>query len=108
MPAIHTTSSSYYQPTHMIRLFAQVPLHFLFISASFSQIHWQKVDSAYLPLPSSLHVFKTTDSLNGRPFIAYVLSAKLKDKKLSFTVQTGKGSRYTPSQYYQQEQLPLV
>jgi exopolysaccharide biosynthesis protein len=74
----------------------------------FSQLHWQKVDSIYQPLPSSLHVFKTTDSLNGQRFIAYYLSAKLKDKKILFTAQTGDGNRYTPSEYYQKELLPFV
>ncbi len=76
--------------------------------ASFSQLHWHKVDSLYSPLPASLHIYKTTDSLNGRPFIAYYASAKLKDKKLLFTAQVGNGYRYTPYQYYKQEANPLL
>src|SRR5579871_121804 len=81
----------------------------LFLSSfSFSQVHWKKVDSLYQPLPSSIHIFKTADSINGKAFIAYYISAKLKDKKLFFTTQTGSGNRYTPLQYYQQERFPLV
>src|SRR5580698_2145634 len=76
--------------------------------ASFSQLHWHKSDSLYAPLPSSFHIYKTTDSLNGRPFIAYYASAKLKDKKITFTSQVGNGYRYTPQQYYQQEANPLL
>jgi hypothetical protein len=76
--------------------------------ASFSQLHWHKVDSLYSPLPASLHIYKATDSLNGRPFIAYYVSAKLKDKKLQFTAQVGNGYRYTPFEYYKQEAKPLL
>ncbi|MBS1974352.1 MAG: phosphodiester glycosidase family protein [Bacteroidetes bacterium] len=66
------------------------------------------MDSLYMPLPSSVHVYKTTDSLNGRPFIAYYVSAKLKDKKLLFDTQVGYGYRYTPKEYYTQEGKPLL
>ncbi|HWK06538.1 MAG TPA: phosphodiester glycosidase family protein [Puia sp.] len=72
------------------------------------QLPWKNVDTAFGPLPASLHVFRWTDSLDGHPFIAYYVSAVLKDKKLLFTDQTGQTKRWTPSQYYQFEQLPLV
>jgi hypothetical protein len=75
---------------------------------SLSQLHWHKVDSLYSVLPASLHIYKTTDSFNGRPFIAYYASAKLKDKKLLFTTQVGNGYRYTPLEFYSQESNPLV
>jgi len=75
---------------------------------TFSQLHWHNVDSLYSPLPSTLHIYKTTDSLNGRPFIAYYASAKLKDKKLLFTAQVGNGYRYTPFEYYKQEKNALL
>jgi exopolysaccharide biosynthesis protein len=83
-------------------------INFFLPVISYSQIHWQKVDSLYQPLPNSIHIFKAKDSVQGKPFIAYYLSAKLKDKKILFTTQTGNGHRYTPSQYYEQEQFPLV
>jgi Phosphodiester glycosidase len=89
------------------------PLFFIFfintlLSFSYAQIHWQKVDSLFGPLPSSVHIFKTSDSLDGSSFIAYYVSAKLKDKNIIFTAQTCKGKRYTPTQYYMQEKSPLV
>jgi hypothetical protein len=73
-----------------------------------AQLQWQNVDSVYQPLPATVHVFKTNSLLDGKPNIAYYLIADLKDKSLSFTTQVGKGKRYTPSQYYEQEQHPLV
>ena len=72
------------------------------------QLRWRMVDSTYGPLPSSVHVYRSPDSLGGLPFIAYYVSARLKDKHLQFTAQTGQGNRFTPSQYYQLEQLPLL
>ena len=74
-----------------------------------AQLHWQRVDSAYKPLPSSLHVYRFADTLHdGLPFLAYYVSARLKDKGLQFTASTGLGKRFTPSQYYQLEQFPLL
>jgi hypothetical protein len=69
---------------------------------------WTSVDSAFGPLPSSVHVYRTADSLDGRPSIAYYVSASLKDKSLLFTTQIGYGQRLTPARYYQQEQNPLL
>lgn len=73
-----------------------------------AQSSWKKVDSAFKPLPASMHVYKRTDSLDGHPFIAYYVSAQLKDKELQFSDQVGQGKRFTPSQYYQLEQFPLL
>lgn len=77
-------------------------------SAGHAQLRWKKVDSAYGPLPGSVHVYQCADTLNGFPFIAYYVSARLKDKGLQFTAQTGSGKRFTPQQYYQLEQFPLL
>ncbi len=73
-----------------------------------SQLRWRKVDRAYAPLPASVHVYRSRDSLGGLPFVAYYVSARLKDKNLQFTAQTGQGRRWTPLQYYQLEQMPLL
>jgi len=75
---------------------------------SYAQLFWDRVDSAFGNLPPSIKVYKTTDSLNGRPFIAYFIEAGLKDRNLEFTVQTGNGKRYTPFQYYVLEDSPMV
>lgn len=73
-----------------------------------AQLPWRNADSSFGPLPASVHVYRSGDSLNGFPFVAYYVSARLKDKKLLFTTQTGQGKRFTPLQYYQLEQFPLL
>jgi hypothetical protein len=47
-------------------------------------------------------------SVDGKPNIAYYVSADLKDKSLDFTTQVGNGKRLTPTQYFEQEQHPLI
>jgi hypothetical protein len=79
-----------------------------FFCYSQAQLKWENVDSIFGPLPQSLHVFKFSDSLEGRPLLAYYVSARLKDMGLLFTAQTGRGKSFTPSQYYLQEKSPLV
>jgi hypothetical protein len=88
----------------VVLFFSQI----FFVVAGQAQLHWQKVDSTYAPLPASVHVYRCTDSLNGFPFVGYYVSARLKDKGLLFTAQTGQGKRFTPLQYYQLESFPLL
>jgi hypothetical protein len=81
---------------------------FIIPTISSAQVTWVDVDADYSPLPSSVQVFKTTDSLDGKPFIAYYVKAKLKDKKLDFTTDTTLGRRLTPLQFYEKNEQPLV
>lgn len=71
-------------------------------------LQWQCVDSAYAPLPAGVHVYKTTSLLDGKPNVAYYVSADLQSAEIDFDTQVGRGKRYTPSQYFQQEGQPLV
>jgi len=73
-----------------------------------TSLKWISADAAFGPLPPSIHVFRTSDSVNGRPFVAYYVSAVLKDKKLTFTARTLENKRFSPQQFYQIEQFPLV
>ncbi|MFI5129417.1 MAG: phosphodiester glycosidase family protein, partial [Chitinophagales bacterium] len=73
-----------------------------------AQLKWQNVDSLYQPLPSSMHVYKTTDSLDGKPNIAYYVEVNLKDKKLEFTTDTTYQRRLTPSKFYEKNDKPLL
>lgn len=80
-----------------------------FSSALQSQVQWINVDSLFQPLPSSVHVYRTTDLLDGKPNIAYYVSVELTDKQLDFTTQIGEGKRYTPTQYFEQSnKKPLL
>ena len=74
----------------------------------FTQVRWVNVDSLYAPLPASLGVYKTTDSLDGKPFIAYYVKARLKDRSLDFTVDTTLGRRLTPAKFYEKNIQPLL
>lgn len=72
------------------------------------QLKWQNVDSLFQPLPPSVHVYKTTDQLDGKPNIAYYVEADLKDKNLDFTVDTTYKRRLKPSQFYEKNNQPLL
>lgn len=73
-----------------------------------AQLKWVNVDSLYQPLPPSVHVYTTTDSLDGKPNIAYYVIANLKDKKISFDADTTYQRRFTPAQFYRKNNQPLV
>lgn len=73
-----------------------------------SQMNWINVDSFYSPLPNNFHVFKTTDSLNGKPNIAFYTIADLKDKQIDFTTDTSNKRRLTPLQFYKKNNEPLL
>ncbi len=79
-----------------------------FCFATNAQVKWTNVDSVYQPLPAGFHVYKTTDSLDGKPFIAYYAIADLKDKKLDFTVDTTFKRRLTPTEFYEKNNHPLL
>ena len=74
----------------------------------FAQLQWKQVTEGLGYLPKSIKVFKTNDSLNGRPFIAWYVEVSLKDRKLELTTQTGNGKRYTPTQYFALESSPYI
>lgn len=74
----------------------------------FAQTGWQNVDSLYGSLPTSVHVFRTNDTLDGKANIAYYLIADLKDTKLKFTTDTTFKRRFTPQQFYDKNQQPLL
>jgi len=57
----------------------------VFANSVLSQLKWTNVYSLYQPLPKSVHVYKTIDSMfDGKPNIAYYVIAVLKDKHLLF------------------------
>ncbi|MFZ9695551.1 MAG: phosphodiester glycosidase family protein [Chitinophagaceae bacterium] len=74
----------------------------------FSQINWYRVDALFQPLPSSVQVWVSTDSMDGKPSIAYAVVADLKDKNLSFHADTSYKRRLTPSGFYNKNNQPLL
>lgn len=81
---------------------------FFFCTAINAQVKWVNADAEYAPLPQGFHVFKTTDSLDGKPFVAYYAITDLKNKKLQFTTDTTYKRRLTPSEFYQKSGQPLL
>ncbi len=73
-----------------------------------AQLRWVKSDKEYGVLPSSIHVYRCADSLDGLPFFGCYVSARVKDRGLLFTAQTGDGRRFTPAQFYQIERFPFI
>lgn len=73
-----------------------------------AQVKWTNVDSLFGSLPSTVHVFTTTDAIDVKPNIAYYVIADLKDRKLNFTTDTTYQRRFTPQQFYEKNQQPLL
>jgi exopolysaccharide biosynthesis protein len=73
-----------------------------------AQLSWKNLDSLYQPLPSSVHIYKSTDQLDGKPNIVYYVIADLEDKTLNFTADTTYKRRLTPSAFYEKDDQPLV
>jgi hypothetical protein len=81
-----------------------IAFFFLNILPVSAQLSWTTVDSLYKPLPGSVHVFHTNDSLNGRPFNAYYVSAAINDKNIVFNTDTGR----TNIQAFYRKRKPMV
>jgi len=73
-----------------------------------AQLQWINMDTAFGNLPSSVHVYKTTDSLDGKPNIAWYAEADLKDKNLEFISDTTLNRRLTPQQFCEKNNQPLL
>ena len=54
--------------------------------------HWQGVDADFGVLPGAMHVYKTADSLDGRPQVAYYVSVPLKDRSVAGPQRLLRGS----------------
>jgi len=83
-------------------------IFFLCIFSSKAQSKWVNIDSLYQPLPASVHVYKSSDSLDGRPNVMYYAVADLKDKSLNFTTDTTYKRRLTPTGFYHKNNEPLL
>ncbi len=80
----------------------------LIVFASDAQIRWVNIDSLYQPLPASIRIYKSQDSLDGKPNVMYYAIADLKDRNLEFTTDTTFKRRLTPEQFYQKNNNPLL
>lgn len=92
----------------MKKIFIGAVLYIITAPFCLAQLKWTNVDSLYGALPSSVHVFTTTDAIDGKSNIAYYVIADLKDRKLNFTTDTTFNRRITPQQFYKKNQQPLL
>ena len=90
------------------KMFGAVIMSCCLFAKANAQLTWVNVDTGFSPLPRGLHVFKTTDSLDGKPFVAYYAIADLKNKKLFFATDTTSNRRLTPSGFYKKSGQPLL
>ncbi len=74
----------------------------------FAQLSWEDVSASFGALPKSVHIYRTDNSLNGRPFIAYYAEIKIKDKRILFSTDTTRGRRITPYQFYIDNREPVI
>ena len=72
----------------------------LFSTVVSAQVKWINVDSSFGPLPASMHVYQTTEAIDGKLNIAYYISYDLKDKTHPLSTAVGNGKRYTPQKFY--------
>lgn len=73
-----------------------------------AQLKWQNVDSLYQPLPRSVHVYYSNDTINGRPNHAFYVIADLKDREIQVSSASTNGKRSTPLKFYESESKPLL
>ncbi len=78
------------------------------VSCCQAQSKWINIDSLYQPLPASLHIYKSSDSLDGKPNVMYYAIADLKDRNLKFTSDTSMNRRLTPLEFYNKNNDPLL
>lgn len=83
-------------------------LCYFILYSSNAQTKWFNLDSLYQPLPASVHVYKSIDSLDGKPNVMYYAVADLKDKNLKFTTDTTYKRRLTPDLFYTKDNNPLL
>lgn len=76
--------------------------------SAFSQLAWKNVTDQFAPLPGSVQIFESTDSLEGQPNRSFYIKADLKDRSLDFTTEVLTGKRKTPTQYYEEGNQPLL
>jgi hypothetical protein len=73
-----------------------------------AQVTWRNVDSEFGVMPSSMHVYHTSDSLDGKPNIAYYAKVPLKDAEIIFDADTALNRGLTPTAYFERNGNPLL
>jgi Phosphodiester glycosidase len=80
----------------------------LFSINTFAQLKWRLAEAYNKNLPPSVRLFYSNDSIEGKPSIAYYIEANLNDAELIFDTDTTYKRRFTPQQFYEKNNQPLV
>ena len=96
-----------YKKAHVKKIIFCIFLNCIFFCVD-AQAKWINLDSLYQPLPFSFHIYKSTDSLDGKPNVMYYAVADIKDKNLKFTTDTTYKRRLTPAKFYKKNNRPLL
>jgi exopolysaccharide biosynthesis protein len=72
-----------------------------------AQVRWTNMDTLY-NLPKRMHVYRTTDSLNGKPNIAWYAEIDLQNRNLELVADTAHRRRLTPRQFYEKNNKPAL
>ena len=91
----------------MLNYFSIITLLFLSVQTD-AQVKWVNADADFSPLPAGFHVFKSTSTLDDKPFAAFYAIADIKNKRLQFTTDTTLKRRLTPAQFFQKNGQPLL
>lgn len=78
------------------------------VSIGYAQTNWVSIDSLFGNLPGSFHVYKSMDSVNGKPNIMYYARVNMTNPAVSFSSDTSKGRRLTPRQFYEKNRSPYL
>ncbi len=73
-----------------------------------AQQSWVSATAEFGKLPKGMQLFKSKDSLDGKPFLAYYAMVNLNNKKRKLAVDTSQNRRLTPTQFYQKNKKPLL
>lgn len=73
-----------------------------------AQFNWVNMDTGYGAMPAGAALFYTNDSLDGKPNKAFYCKVPIQHKGFVFSTQVGGGKRFTPSEYYQQNDQPFL
>ena len=74
----------------------------------YGQRSWVNAASEFGKLPKGMQLFKSNDSLDGKPFFAYYAIIDLNNKKRKVLVDTSDNRRLTPTQFYQKNKQPRL
>ena len=73
-----------------------------------TKVTWLNVSAEFDVNYSHIQVYKTNDSINGRPNVSFYIVADIKNKKVRVTTDTTFKRRLTPTEFYLKNHEPTI